>query len=58
MNNVEQAARAAGERLFIPYMMAGDPSFDASVEIAFTLQESGAHILELGVPYEIGRAHV
>lgn len=51
MNNVEQAARAAGERLFIPYMMAGDPSFDASVEIAFTLQESGAHILELGVPY-------
>ncbi|QQK79873.1 tryptophan synthase subunit alpha [Salicibibacter cibi] len=51
MNSVEQAARAANDQLFIPYMMAGDPSFDASVEIAFTLQESGAHILELGVPY-------
>ncbi|AXF54895.1 tryptophan synthase subunit alpha [Salicibibacter kimchii] len=51
MNSVEQAARAANKQLFIPYMMAGDPSFDASVEIAFTLQECGAHILELGVPY-------
>ncbi|SDI28578.1 tryptophan synthase subunit alpha [Natribacillus halophilus] len=51
MNSVEQAARAAEDQLFIPYMMAGDPSFDASVEIALQLEAAGAHILELGVPY-------
>ncbi|MBB6449045.1 tryptophan synthase alpha chain [Geomicrobium halophilum] len=51
MKRVEKAAREAGNHLFIPYMMAGDPSFDAAVDIAVQLEESGSHILELGVPY-------
>lgn len=37
--------------LFIPFIMSGDPSPDATIDLAFTLQESGADILELGVPY-------
>ncbi len=37
--------------LFIPFIMSGDPSPDVTVDLAFTLQESGADILELGVPY-------
>lgn len=37
--------------LFIPFIMGGDPSPEATVDLALTLQQSGADILELGVPY-------
>lgn len=39
------------EKLFIPFIVAGDPHPDVTVEIALTLQESGASIIELGIPY-------
>lgn len=37
--------------LFIPFIMGGDPTPEATVEIAYTMQQSGADVLELGVPY-------
>jgi tryptophan synthase alpha chain len=39
------------KNLFIPFIMAGDPSPEVTIELAVSLQEAGAHILELGVPY-------
>ncbi len=48
---VEEAARNAEYPLFIPFIMAGDPDPDITVELAMQLQEAGAHILELGIPY-------
>ena len=39
------------KNLFIPFVMAGDPSEAVTVEIAHSLQQSGADILELGIPY-------
>ncbi len=39
------------EKLFIPFIMAGDPTPDLTIELALLLEESGANILEIGVPY-------
>ncbi|MCA0971863.1 tryptophan synthase subunit alpha [Halobacillus litoralis] len=39
------------ENLFIPFVVAGDPSPELTIEYALRLQEQGADILELGVPY-------
>jgi tryptophan synthase alpha chain len=36
---------------FIPYICAGDPNFDRTVEIALALANNGADLLELGLPF-------
>lgn len=38
-------------RGFVPFITAGDPSLDASLDLAVALGESCADILELGVPF-------
>ena len=45
--------RARGERraAFIPYLTAGDPSVDGTIDPAIALDRAGADILELGVPF-------
>lgn len=36
---------------FVSYITAGDPTLDTTVDIALQLEESGADIIELGVPF-------
>src|ERR1700738_2253968 len=36
---------------FIPYICAGDPSLDRTVDLALALEKAGADILELGLPF-------
>lgn len=47
--NTFEARLPKHETLFIPFITAGDPHEDATVEIALSLQKQGASILELGV---------
>jgi tryptophan synthase alpha chain len=43
--------KAAGKPVFMPFVMGGYPTYQDSIDIALTLQEAGAHILEIGFPY-------
>ena len=40
-----------GRKGLIPYIMAGDPSPELTVELLHTLVEGGADVIELGVPF-------
>ena len=46
-------ARAAAEdrAAFIPFLTAGDPDPDVTIETAIELERAGADVLELGVPF-------
>ena len=54
MGRIEQTFRqlhAQGKKALIPYVMAGDPAPQLTVDILHTLVEAGANLLELGVPF-------
>ena len=40
-----------GGKAFIPYIMAGDPSLARTKNLVRLLEECGADIIELGVPF-------
>lgn len=43
--------RRGGNKAFIPYITAGDPSIEATGEIILELERGGADVIELGVPF-------
>ena len=45
------ALRRDGRKALIPYITAGDPFADATVDIMLALAEGGADVIELGVPF-------
>ncbi|MBE2244385.1 MAG: tryptophan synthase subunit alpha, partial [Burkholderiaceae bacterium] len=45
------ALRERGRKGLVPYLMAGDPHADATVEIMLALVRGGADVIELGVPF-------
>lgn len=43
--------KAKGEKALIPYICSGDPSVEDTEKLVYALEEAGASIIELGVPY-------
>lgn len=39
------------KKALIPFIIAGDPDLATTRDLVFTLEECGAHIIELGVPF-------
>jgi len=48
---VFETLRASGRRAVIPYIVAGDPEADITVDLMLTLVAAGADIIEIGVPF-------
>lgn len=44
-------SRVRQRKLFMPYLTAGDPDFDSTVEFAGLMIEAGADLLEIGIPF-------
>lgn len=51
MNRIDQLFREKREGILSIYMTAGYPGLDSTVELITTLEESGADMIELGMPF-------
>ena len=54
MNRIDQkfsTLRHRGEKVLIPFVTAGDPDLATTLEILRILEQSGADLIELGVPF-------
>lgn len=51
VRRVFERCRAQGHAAFIPFLVAGDPDLSASIRLVETAAESGADIIEIGIPY-------
>ena len=49
--HITKMARERGRKLLIPYLVAGDPSLQVTVDLMHSLVESGADVIELGIPF-------
>ena len=49
MNRIKDAFQ--NKKAFIAYIMAGDPTLEASAEYILTAQEAGADMIEIGIPF-------
>ncbi len=46
-----EALRAQGRKALIPYVTAGDPFVETTVDVLLAMAEAGADVIELGVPF-------
>ena len=54
MNRIDKTfkkLKETGRKAFIPYIMAGDPDLQKTMERVLLLEDCGADIVELGVPF-------
>lgn len=49
MNKIAEAF--AGKKAFIPFVTAGDPDLDTTRELLLAMQEAGADLIEIGIPF-------
>jgi tryptophan synthase alpha chain len=51
MNSIEKIRNAFSHKAFIPFITGGDPDIDTTERLIFTLMNSGADIIEIGIPF-------
>ncbi len=51
MNRIERSLSNQNRQLFVPFITAGDPDAQTTIELALMLQDCGADAIELGIPF-------
>ncbi|PTL40362.1 tryptophan synthase subunit alpha [Alkalicoccus saliphilus] len=51
MNRLAENNFTHAEKRFVPYIMSSHPTYEASIDIALTLEEAGVSAIEWGVPF-------
>ncbi|AND84819.1 tryptophan synthase subunit alpha [Clostridium tyrobutyricum] len=54
MNRIDakfKELKAKNEKAMISFITAGDPDFETTAELVYSMEKAGADIIELGVPY-------
>ena len=41
----------ADGKVFIPFITCGDPSLETTEQLVYTMEENGADLIELGIPF-------
>lgn len=49
MNKIKEAFEK--KKAFIPFITAGDPSLDVTADLLIAMQEAGADLIEIGIPF-------
>ncbi|MCR5690911.1 MAG: tryptophan synthase subunit alpha, partial [Eubacterium sp.] len=49
MNKISEAFE--NKKAFIPFLTAGDPNLEVTRELILTMQEAGADLIEIGIPF-------
>ena len=51
MNNKTIKSAFENGKAFIPFITAGDPSLDVTEELIYAMEEAGADLIEIGIPF-------
>ncbi|MDR0986224.1 MAG: tryptophan synthase subunit alpha [Ruminococcus sp.] len=51
MNNIEKIRATFSHKAFIPFITGGDPDLETTRKLINTLAESGADLIEIGIPF-------
>jgi tryptophan synthase alpha chain len=46
-----QELKSRGQKAFIPFIVAGDPDLETTIQLVLELERAGSHVIELGVPF-------
>ena len=49
--NKKIAEAFAGGKAFIPFITCGDPSLEITEQLVYAMEEAGADLIELGIPF-------
>lgn len=47
----QKFSQAAGRKLLVPYITAGDPNLETTLALMHTLVKAGSDVIELGIPF-------